>query len=601
MKWNRLSFSRGLVACLFMALFGTVASIADGNNVCNVVVAENYDDLLPVRNLVDRQIVLVNIGVSGNTVFQDYCSFYADLETIDTKDTRLHEIDKDALVIAAVYSVSKASVETYRGLLKDHDVVAVFFISEKSVAEFEGHDSPEAVILAGAAFDQSQIMAAEAIFGGDNISGISKTRLGFATPESKGFSPRMEARIDSVVDLNIRRRSFPGCQVVVVKDGDIVLDKAYGHLSYEKGAQAVNNRTMYDIASMTKATATVAGLMLAYDKGLYRLDDPVSGYLPRLKDTDKADITIREMMHHESGLPSTLNTYALMVDSASFTGRLLKYKCVAPYTVKVDKGVYGNKNARLRTDIFRNRRCEGYETEIARGIFGGAQMKEVIDSAIYSAKLGSKKYLYSCLNFCILKEMEEKLTGVAHDRLLDRNVFQPIGAYSTMFRPSEKVSVAGIAPTEKDGFLRRQTLQGFVHDEIAAYSGGVQGNAGLFSTAEDIAKLCQTWLNGGSYGGVRIFSEPTVRLFMTEKSTSSDRGLGFDRATRLRAMAKIGMPESVIGHTGFTGTCFWIDPENDIVVVFLCNRVNPSRDNAAFNELVPRTEIMRIVYDSLVK
>ena len=129
----------------------------------------------------------------------------------------------------------------------------------------------------------------------------------------------------------------------------------------------------------------------------------------------------------------------------------------------------------------------------------------------------------------------------------------------------------------------------------------MQGNAGLFSTAEDIAKLCQTWLNGGSYGGVRIFSEPTVRLFMTEKSTSSDRGLGFDRATRLRAMAKIGMPESVIGHTGFTGTCFWIDPENDIVVVFLCNRVNPSRDNAAFNELVPRTEIMRIVYDSLVK
>ena len=605
---------------LFSACFVFAASKVGED----IVALKNEGSILPIGDLSDVKISLISIGQPKNNVFRDYCKFYTkvDFHKIDLNtsiDKELANISENTACLVAVYSFQPWAIEAFSKIVSKYSSVAIFFISDKNVSKFsQSETSPSAIILARDASYTSQVRAAEAVFGGrdvnaklkNDISGfakkgegfiLSKTRLGFSTPTQEGFSSNLKSRIDSVVKFNIRKQSFPGCQIVVVRNGNIVLNEAYGHLTYDPKSKLVNRETLYDIASMTKATATIAGLMSAYDEGLYELDDPVSKHLTRLQGTDKEEITVSQLMFHESGMPSTLNTYALMVDSTTFSGKLMSYKQKSPYTIKLDRGVYGNNTARRRTDVMHSKPSYGYEIEIARGIYGGDKMKSVISDAIYNSTLKEKKYLYSCLNFCMLKDMEEVLTGEPHEQYVHDYVFAPIGAWHTMFNPAIKGYKVNVAPTERDNFMRKQLLQGYVHDEIAAYSGGVQGNAGLFSTAEDIAKLCQTWLNKGYYGDISVFCEQTVKLFTTQVSETANRGLGFDRASRIKALQDINMPDSVFGHTGFTGTCFWIDPENDIIVVFLCNRIYPSRDNASFRKYGPRTEIIRAIYESLKK
>ncbi|MCM1293305.1 MAG: serine hydrolase [Bacteroides sp.] len=552
----------------------------------------------------------MKIGDGNDKVFLDYLRRYADVRREDGYNRN------NSVTIVGVFGSTSDDVAKMKRMLHGQNLIVCFFIPESEISRFASCGRPDAMIVVPGKGYTDQMLMAEAVFGGvdctcrlsANIPGIAKKgdgldltkcRLGYANPVQVGFDSSLSGRIDSIVKVNIAGKSFPGCQVVIVKNGLVVIDEAYGALDYTTSAKKVDRNTLYDIASMTKATATIAGLMKAYDRKLYDLDRPASVYLPRLKGTDKSKLTVRDFMYHETGIPATVNTYALMVDSSSFTGKLIQYKKSGPYTVKLDKSVYGHNGARLRTDIFSRNRSGKFDTEIARGIYGGDAMKRRMSDAIYNRIVGEKKYLYSCLNFCILKDMEEALTGLAHDRWVQEQVFGPIGAYRSMFRPSDHgVDMSNIAPTENDAFMRRQTLKGYVHDEMAAYLGGVSGNAGLFSTAGDIAKLCQTWLDGGKYGRERIFSESTVDLFTTSVSAAK-RGLGFDKPGRTNSMTATGMPLSSYGHTGFTGTCFWVDPENEIVVVILTNRVNPSRDNPSFTKLNPRNAIIKAVYDSL--
>ncbi|MDE6321591.1 MAG: serine hydrolase, partial [Muribaculaceae bacterium] len=214
----------------------------------------------------------------------------------------------------------------------------------------------------------------------------------------------------------------------------------------------------------------------------------------------------------------------------------------------------------------------------------------------------SNAYNYSCLNFALLMDIEQRLTGVPHQEFVANRIFQPLNMAHTGYRPLTFTSKSKIAPTENDKFLRRQTVHGFAHDELAAMSGGVQGNAGLFSNASDLAKLCQMWLNGGEYGGETVLSRNTVDLFTTSKSPTCRRGLGFDKPDTVNPdnspTTSLAHP-SVYGHLGFTGNCFWVDPTNRLVFIFLTNRVNPSRDNAAFNSLNPRPRLLEQVYNSL--
>ena len=587
-----------------------------------VAVISNADNTLPLVLSAGTKVTVVTVGSVTSGEFAEVCSKYCKVEVLAAGNGALSQgqiadCQKSDAVIAAVYSSSADAVRNLENLLASGGrIIVAFMLPENKIAAFGDLSRASAIIVAPGSSAQLQSLAAQAVFGGVAVTGkggvavsgvcdrnsgmrLAQSRLGFATPAAEGFTPGMVASIDSIVRINIAKKSFPGCQVVVVKDGNVVLDKSYGRLTYSQSSPKVTDETLYDVASMTKATATLGGLMAAYDDGLFSVDAAASRYIPELRGTDKSGITVRELLFHQSGLPAVIDKYKLMADPTTYTGKLYGYKYGAPLTVKLDRNFYGNASARLRTDVTSASRSNRFPYEMARGIYSGEGLRKVLMDAIYDKKPGQKRYNYSDLNFVLLMQMEENLTGRAHDNWVKSRVFGPIGAWHAGYRPSTYYDVAHIAPTEKDDFMRRQLLQGYVHDEIAAMSAGVQGNAGLFSNALDIAKLCQTWLNGGTYGNQRIFRPQTVKMFTEGYNSTSKRGMGFDRAARFKSMEELNLPLSTYGHLGFTGTCFWVDPENDLIYVFLCNRVYPSRDNKAFSELSPRTEILRAIYNHL--
>ncbi len=476
----------------------------------------------------------------------------------------------------------------------------------------------DAVVLA---YDNTPLIrdyAAQVIFGGIKASGhlpvnlkglypigtgvtTKKVRLGYTNPEINGMYASLTDSIDSICNNAIKQNAIPGAQVIVAYKGDIVIDRSYGKLT--AGGADVSPQTMYDLASVSKAIGTLPGIMLAYDRKLIDIDRPASAYIPGLRRDDKKGITIRQLLYHESGMPASLNMFNLMIDSTSYSGKLITAKADKDHSIKIQKGAYGHNNGLLRTDIVSTTKNSRFYTEAAQGLWVGQAAYDTVMSTIYNIKLRpTQRYNYSCLNFCLLMDAEQRVTGQPHNDFVNENIWQRLGTSTMCYRPTLTHSKSQIAPTEKDNYLRRQMVHGYVHDETAAFSGGLQGNAGLFSNADDIAKMCQMWLNGGTYGGDRILSEKTTKLFTTDKSPTCRRGLGFDKPDKVKPEWSPTCDEATaetFGHLGFTGTVFWVDPSNELIFVFLTNRVNPTRDTPTFNKLNIRPELFRQVYNAL--
>ncbi len=589
----------------------------------SITAVRNSDGVLPLGNLGTRSIAVVSIGAPAENEFSRMCGKYAQVKEYSVGQTgitadALARISKADVVVAAVFSNAGRAADALSRLAALDGAVGVVFVNPYKMSALKSGIGRLSTFVA--AYDDTPELrraAAQSLFGGIAVSGrfpvnvtgvaregegcdIAKSRLGYASPAAAGFSSRLEYRVDSIVKVCLAAGAFPGCQVVVARKGDVVIDKGYGKI--ERGGTAeVTENTLYDIASMTKATATAGGLMIAFDRGLYGLKDKVSRHVPGLRGTDKQNLTVEQLLYHESGMPASLNMIKIMTDSDSYIGALTSRRARAPYTVRVAPGVYAHSSARKRTDILKRASSAGFDIEMAKGWYVGAATRDTIMNRIYNIGLrASKKYLYSCLNFCLLMDMEQRLTGVEHDKWVGSELFGPLGASNTCFRPLETHSASEIAPTERDDYLRGQTVRGYVHDELAAYSGGVQGNAGLFSTAGDIAKFSQMLLQKGVYGPEKIISGSTVDLFTRSRSAGGRRALAFDLAGELRSLEDTGVGGNTYGHTGFTGTCFWIDPDQEIVFVFLSNRVNPSRNNRAFSDTNPRGALLRAVYSSLL-
>ncbi|MCI6292150.1 MAG: serine hydrolase, partial [Bacteroidales bacterium] len=390
---------------------------------------------------------------------------------------------------------------------------------------------------------------------------------------------------------------------VVARHGKVVCKRAYGQIDYNVEIPVTSN-TLYGLASVSKATGTLSGVMKVYDEGKIQLDEPASDIIPGLKVEDKKDMTFRQLLYHETGMPPSLNMWQMMFDPKTYNGPLIATTPNEYNTIWVMKNAYGNKKAKLRTDILSRKKTDVFNLPIAEGLWGSKATYDSIMARIYTSTLGEKKYLYSCLNFSLLANAVENVTKQPLNTFVQDGIFAPLGAYHTMYRPLEKFPQYQIAYTEVDTYLRRQHIHGYVHDELAAFSGGVQGNAGLFSNANDLCKLFQMWLNGGVYGGDRYLKQSTVETFLTSKSPNSHRGLGFDKPRidkpEWSSTCDEASPETV-GHTGFTGTCFWVDPKTDMIYIFLCNRVSPTRENPNFGRVSARTNIQSILYKSIVK
>lgn len=584
-----------------------------------ITVIRNKNNALPVKDL-RKDIAVLSLGGGSDSEFNETCALYAGVKFFSAGDFDNAD-EKYNTVIAGIYGKGDYSRELERlsGICKN--VIAVFFISPYSMHEYtETLALPNvSSVMAYDKCDYAQNYAAQAVFGGIDVSGtlpvsidgvakagtgvkLKKTRLGYTVPEEVGVKSSLLAFIDSIAGAGVKSNAFPGCQVLVAKDGMVICNRSYGYLDNGK-KDAVDIFSLYDLASVSKAAATLPGIMKAYDMGLIRLEDRASRFIQDLRNTDKKNITIKDLLFHETGMPGSVSMNNLMFDTLTYSKPLFKKRKDNTYSIRVDDNTYGNRFAKLRKDILSRKRSETFDYAVCRNLYCGRITYDSIMADIYNIKLRNRKdYNYSCLNFCLLMRLEENVTHIPHDEFVYENIFIPLGANRSSYNPLGRFSRKNIAETEYDTFLRREHLRGYVHDELAAFSGGVQGNAGFFSNANDIAKLCQMWLNKGVYGNERFLSPSTVKLFTTEKSLNSRRGLGFDKPDKTNDKNSPTCPEataSTFGHLGFTGTCFWVDPENNLIYVFLSNRVDPSRNNPAFEKLDIRPRIFTEIYNSI--
>ena len=412
--------------------------------------------------------------------------------------------------------------------------------------------------------------------------------------------------IDSIVNDGLQKGAFPGCQVLVAKDGKIIYNKSFGWYD-ETRQKKVTNESIYDLASVSKAAATLPALMIAIDEYGISIDDKMSKYVSEMRGTDKQNITIKQALFHETGMREGFPFYGMTIDSASVNGRLYSSKKDATYCILQDQNTWFNKNLTWNSQYISEKKDEQHQLQIANGMFIANSFRdEILGKTLALPLKNVGRYRYSCLNFVLLRCVIEAKTKTPLDRYLQTRLFEPLGLTSCTYNPRQNkdIDLALVVPTENDQALRRQLLHGYVHDEIAAWSGGVEGNAGLFSNATDLAKILQLMLDNGKYEGQQIISEETCKLFTTTKSNKTRRGLGFDKPD-MKVPAKSPCAEevsgSVYGHTGYTGTCFWVDPTNRMIYIFLCNRICPSRTNRTLMTGDYRTRIQSVLYNRLVE
>ncbi|MDD2960803.1 MAG: glycoside hydrolase family 3 N-terminal domain-containing protein [Muribaculaceae bacterium] len=579
----------------------------------------NNNNILPIGSVEKGKIGLYPTEKVDK--FVNTCKLYSKIEILDANN--LSTTDAEYIIVPITGDNTNSQNVLSQAVSTGKKVIAVFMMSPYKVPGFRASLKADnlSAVMAFENCDMAQLYAAQVVFGGISakgkmpvsILGVVKagagntykaTRLGFCEPEEVGVNSRLLNFVDSIAQLGVNSNAFPGCQVLMAKDGKIICNKNFG-LTDATLNVPVDDFTLYDLASVSKASGTLSGIMKAYDEGLIDLNARISQYIPELATTDKKDITVKELLFHVSGIQPSLNMFDIMFDKKSYAEPLFKKKQDRNHTILVQGSTYGNKNARIRTDIVSKKRSKKFDIELCKGVFGGQVTYDTIMNRIYNSKLRpTKNYAYSCLNFSLLMKIEQNCTGTPHNIYVENNIFNLLGAYHSVYRPLDYFPLAMIAPTEDDNFLRDQKLQGFVHDELACFSGGIQGNAGFFSNANDLAKLCQMWLNNGVYGGKRILSEKTVKLFTTTSSNTCRRGLGFDKPDKKNednSPTCESATAETYGHLGFTGTCFWVDPVNNMFFVFLCNRVNPTRNNEAFNELDIRPKLFQALYDNLIK
>ncbi|MGE5447510.1 MAG: serine hydrolase domain-containing protein [Bacteroidales bacterium] len=429
---------------------------------------------------------------------------------------------------------------------------------------------------------------------------VNKHPLSVYSPKDFGMNPARLSRIDSIVNAGIRAKVFPGCQVIVLKQGKPVYDKCFGNYTYDAG-QKVEPTTMYDLASLSKTTGTLLAVMKLYDEGKLRLTDKASMYLPFFKGTDKENITIKELLFHESGLPAYLPFYQLIVEKSG------KKNIVASAENEGQPAV-ANKNRIIGTSLqYKEGWVSGfpsaeYPYQVSDSVFVSNRMHEAAMQSIANTRLSSKTYCYSCLNFIVLKEVVESVCGTTMDVFLDREFYQPMKLNNMAYLPLKTHKREEVAPTLQMDLIRKQEIQGYVHDMDAALLGGVSGNAGLFASAGDVASVYQMLLNGGEMDGKRYLSAQTCKLFTTTTSASGRRGLGFDKpVVGKHSPCSTSTPRAVYGHTGYTGTCCWVDPINSLIYVFLSNRTFPYDGINKLAKTGIRTKIQDVIYQSLKK
>lgn len=575
----------------------------------SMTIIKNDKNILPVRNLKKyEKIAYVAMGDDDGDVFLETLRKYSKIQKVSNNN--LNELidtleDFDLVIIGfhksnahpwKSFDFSNKELVWLHEISRKNKTILSVFASPYSLLNIKSFNNLEGILVAYQNSEIAQNIAAQTIFGALEANGklpvsikdefplgtgersVGTKRLQYSIPESVGMSSQNLAKIDSVAALVVEEKMAPGLQILVARKGVVIYEKSFGFHTDKKKSK-VKNSDVYDVASLTKILASLPMLMKAEEENKIALSSTLKKILPKFKKSNKDTLTVQEILSHYGRLKAWIPFYKLTQDS--ITKNNLK-------------------------EFYSQSKSKKFSIKVAENLYLNNSYKDSIYKFIRDSEQRLKAgYKYSDLGYYLLKEALEKKYKSSLDDLVQEQFYKPLGANRMTYLPLNKLDKSSIVPSEKDTYYRNQLLHGYVHDMGAAMLGGVGGHAGLFANANDVAKMMQLYLQKGYYGGKRYFKKETFDKF--NKRYYSDqkvrRGLGFDKPQLdSTVMATCGcVSEESFGHSGFTGTYTWADPESEIIYVFLSNRVFPTMENKALVKRNIRTSIQQIIQEAILQ
>lgn len=571
-----------------------------------ITIIKNEKDLLPLRQLEEKTIAYIKMGDDEGSVFLDELKKYTKVHQIEA--TLLDELiaklqDYNTVVIGLhrsnqtpwkPYQFTETELTWLYEIARTHKVVLDVFVKPYTLSDIATIENIESIVVSYQNSTIAQQKSAQLIFGaieakgslpvsignyfkvGDGIQNNAIERLSYTIPERVGMDSEKLNKIDSVAQSAIDGNMTPGLQLLVARKGKVIYNKNFGKHTYS-GTQTVTFDDIYDVASLTKILATLPLLMELEEQGEVTLDTKLSQILPSYKNSNKANITLKAMLSHYARLKPWEAFYARTLDSTT---------------------------KRPSEKYYRTERSEKFNIEVAKNLYLRSDYQDSIQKTIKDSELLSKlQYRYSDFPYYILKKYIENYYDRTLDFLVQEHFYKSLGANYTMYNPYHKISNKKIVPTEIDDYYRFQEVHGYVHDMGAAMQNGVGGHAGVFSNANDVAKIMQMFLQKGFYGGRRYFKSETLDKFNTCYfcDKGNRRGVGFDKPQLDKDGPTCGcISLNSFGHAGFTGTYAWADPEEEIVYVFLSNRTHPTAVENLLSKKNIRTDIQRLIYEAII-
>ncbi len=542
-----------------------------------LVVVNNESAQLPILKLTNLNIASIDLDFQFSSVFDSIANKFTKVDPLmksynGTSISSLNILNDDlklynCIILKTSKPFSKELFNFIKEIEKNKQVI-VIYTGEFEKSTFKYLKSP--ILISKLTSALSAATLAQFIFGAVVTDG-NAIRLKYTVPEEVGINTNNLDSIKLIIDQAIVARSTPGAVVMVIKDGKVIFNNAYGKQTYT-GNRAMKIQDIFDMASITKVAATTAAAMDLYEKGNLNIDQTIGNYIAKIREMpEKKTITLKEVMLHQAGFYPYIKFYE-------------KLKPIDTDTVF----------------------SERYPTQLADKYYLRANYySEVMWPEMLNDKVLTRgKYIYSDLSMYYMKEVVEKASETPLNIYVNQKYYQPLGMQTAGFLPRTRFKKDQIVPTtENDGWLRNMLVQGFVNDPGAAMLGGVSGHAGLFANANDMAIFCQMLLNKGNYGGTTYLNPTTIELFTSKQSTVSRRGLGFDTKDPdpSKAYPSRLSSEKVYGHTGYTGTAIWIDPKYNLIYIFLSNRVYPDDTNKSLNTLNIRSRIQDVIYNAIKK
>ncbi len=571
-----------------------------------ITVVKNKFDLIGIKNLENKKIAYVKMGAAESDVFYETLNRYTEVTPVAARDinTLKRKLTEFNLVIIGIHKDNSSPWKPFKlsqkellwlqelARMRTSNLILTLFAKPYALLDVTDFNDIDGVVVGYQNSELAQQKVAQLLFGAIPASGRlpvtgheefpvntgidlnSLRRLGYSSPERVGMSSSRLALIDSLMNQGIDSLMFPGAQVLVARRGKVIYNKSFGKPTYTADLP-VSTDQIYDLASLTKILATLPLVMKMEEEGKIALNDTFSELIPEYQDTELKDVTVLKALSHYGRLPSWIAFYLETL----------------------------NKQRRPSSEFYKDKPVNGYSIRVTEGLYLQDAYTDSIYNRIGRQSLKSNRYRYSDVAYYVLKKYIEEKEGATLDQLLDRFLYKPIGATRTTFNPMDKFPKNNIVPSEIDNYYRYRTVQGFVHDMGAAMQGGVGGHAGLFSNANDVAKIMQMYLQGGYYGGTRFLEQRTVEKFNKCYFCHKEvrRGVGFDKPQLKDKGPTCGcVSRKSFGHSGFTGTYTWADPEAELVYVFLSNRTYPSSTNRLLVKSELRTRIQKAIYDSII-